>query len=92
MDEITGKRLDKIDLMIAELKGEQNGVRSDIADLRGEMVDQFRQVDLRLSTEVREVAGMLRDLKAWLVERDDTKQRLAKLEEQVTQLLRQRPA
>ena len=92
MDELTKKRLDNIDLMIAELKGQQSGVREDIAELRGEMVDQFRQVDLRLSTEVREVAGLLRDLKAWLVERDDTKQRLARLEEQVTQLLQQRPA
>ena len=94
MDAFTKKRFDGIDARISKLETGlaelKTGLTEEITELRDEVTDGFRQLDLRLSTEVREVAGMLRDLKAWLVDRDETKARLDKLEEEFSELKRQR--
>lgn len=99
MDEILNQRLKTLEEQLEALRttvavsGDVISIRTDIADVhvevanfKAEVTTAFRNLDLRVTTEIRETAALIRDLKAWLVERDDTRLRIAKLEDLVTQL------
>lgn len=100
MDDVTSQRFKDLEGQISQLKQEVglrfDAVESNVADLqkevttfRTEVHDAFRNLDLRVTTEIRETAGLIRDLKTWLIERDDTRTRIAKLEEEMAQLKNQ---
>lgn len=85
-DEITLRRLNDLENRIKALAEQSAAVHVDVTSLRTDVTDAFRNLDMRVTTEIRETNSLIRDLKAWLVERDDTRQRLAKLEETVARL------
>lgn len=93
MDDVTNKRIADLSGEIAGLRGQlagtntvMNDVRAKVDDHHDQVLNRFREVELRLSTEVREVGNLMRDLKSWLAERDDTRQRLAQVEKELAQL------
>jgi chromosome segregation ATPase len=98
MDELLDRRLQALQESLEALRDDQAGLRqayvehgadlaAQLANFQSEVRDAHRNLELRLSTEVRETAALVRDLKAWLQDRDDTRARLQKLEEQVQVLL-----
>ena len=99
MDDLTRKKFENLEHRIdavekkvegvnAHLDQKVDGVESKIDALH----DRMSQVETRVTTEIHAVLGAVADLKAWLVDRDDTKARLAKFEERLAALEKQRPS
>lgn len=96
-DDVTAQRLSSLETQVRELhreleqqgtavNGRVDSLHVAFLEFRGEVAQQFREVELRVTTEVREVAGLVRDVKSYLIDRDDTRSRLAALEKEFAAL------
>lgn len=87
MDDITNKRFADIEKRIDGLE-ERVGDRfdklsADIQITRDDLRAHMTAVEMRLSTAIMGLAGAIADVKAFMVERDQTQARLARIEEKL---------
>ena len=94
MDDITNKRLADIEAKIEALEERVGGrfdklgadvriVKDDVTSHAAKLTSHVTAMEMRLSTAIMGLAGAIADVKAFMVERDQTQARLARIEEKL---------